>query len=89
MTSMTVEAVQLTKHYGARSAVEDVSFEASEGEIVGLLGPNGAAVSRLLGIPRPQQARSGDASAYCPRAVVTQHIRQVGSICVSSRGSSG
>ena len=42
MTSMTVEAVQLTKHYGARSAVEDVSFAASQSEIVGLLGPNGA-----------------------------------------------
>ncbi len=42
MTSMTVEAVQLTKQYGARSAVEDVSFAASRGEIVGLLGPNGA-----------------------------------------------
>jgi ABC-2 type transport system ATP-binding protein len=42
MTSMTVEAVRLTKHYGARSAVEDVSFTAFQGEIVGLLGPNGA-----------------------------------------------
>jgi len=42
MTSMTVEAVRLTKHYGDRSAVEDVSFTASPGEIVGLLGPNGA-----------------------------------------------
>lgn len=42
MTSTTVEAVRLTKHYGARSAVEDVSFTASQGEIVGLLGPNGA-----------------------------------------------
>src|SRR5207344_785133 len=42
MASMTVEAVQLTKHYGVRSAVEDVSFAASQGEIVGLLGPNGA-----------------------------------------------
>ena len=42
MTSMTVEAVRLTKHYGDRSAVEDVSFTASRGEIVGLLGPNGA-----------------------------------------------
>ena len=42
MTSMTVEAVQLTKQYGARRAVEDVSFSASQGEIVGLLGPNGA-----------------------------------------------
>lgn len=42
MTSMTVEAVRLTKRYGGRSAVEDVSFRASQGEIVGLLGPNGA-----------------------------------------------
>ena len=42
MTSITVEAVRLTKNYGRRSAVEDVSFTASQGEIVGLLGPNGA-----------------------------------------------
>jgi ABC-2 type transport system ATP-binding protein len=42
MTSTTVEAVRLTKHYGGRSAVQDVSFTASQGEIVGLLGPNGA-----------------------------------------------
>jgi ABC-2 type transport system ATP-binding protein len=42
MTKITVEAVHLTKHYGAYSAVEDVSFSASQGEIIGLLGPNGA-----------------------------------------------
>jgi ABC-2 type transport system ATP-binding protein len=42
MTSMTVEATGLTKHYGGRSAIEDVSFTASSGEILGLLGPNGA-----------------------------------------------
>jgi ABC-2 type transport system ATP-binding protein len=42
MTSITVEAVELTKHYDAYSAVEDVSFSASRGEIIGLLGPNGA-----------------------------------------------
>jgi ABC-2 type transport system ATP-binding protein len=42
MTSTTVEAVRLTKHYGGRSAVDDVSFSASQGEIVGLLGRNGA-----------------------------------------------
>jgi ABC-2 type transport system ATP-binding protein len=42
VTSTTVDAVRLTKHYGGRSAVEDVSFTASQGEIVGLLGPNGA-----------------------------------------------
>jgi ABC-2 type transport system ATP-binding protein len=37
-----VEAIRLTKQYGGRRAVEDVSFTASQGEIVGLLGPNGA-----------------------------------------------
>jgi ABC-2 type transport system ATP-binding protein len=42
MTNITVEADHLTKHYGAYSAVEDVSFSASQGEIMGLLGPNGA-----------------------------------------------
>jgi ABC-2 type transport system ATP-binding protein len=42
MTSTTVEAVRLTKHYGGRSAVEGVSFSASQGEIIGLLGRNGA-----------------------------------------------
>jgi ABC-2 type transport system ATP-binding protein len=42
MTSVTVEAVELTKRYGAYTAVEDVSFSASQGEILGLLGPNGA-----------------------------------------------
>src|SRR5215211_7771706 len=42
MTSITVEAVELTRRYGAYTAVEDVSFSASQGEIMGLLGPNGA-----------------------------------------------
>ena len=42
MTSITVEAVELTKRYGGYTAVEGVSFAASRGEIMGLLGPNGA-----------------------------------------------
>jgi ABC-2 type transport system ATP-binding protein len=42
MSTITVKAVELTKHYGAYTAVQGVSFSASEGEIVGLLGPNGA-----------------------------------------------
>jgi ABC-2 type transport system ATP-binding protein len=42
MTSVTLEAVELTKRYGSRSAVEDISFVARSGDAVGLLGPNGA-----------------------------------------------
>ena len=39
----TMIAVQnLTKKYGQLTAVDDVSFEVKQGEIVGLLGHNGA-----------------------------------------------
>ena len=42
MANISVEAIHLTKHYGAYNAVDDVSFSGSQGEIIGLLGPNGA-----------------------------------------------
>ena len=41
----------LTKDYGARRAISNVSFDAHQGEIVGFLGPNGAGkttTSRIL-----------------------------------------
>ncbi len=42
MASTTLAAVRLGKQYGARVAVEDLSFTAERGDVVGLLGPNGA-----------------------------------------------
>ncbi len=38
----------LTKLYGARAAVNDLSFEVKKGEIVGFLGPNGAGKSTTM-----------------------------------------
>lgn len=32
----------LSKHFGARQAVRDVSFEVKKGDVLGFLGPNGA-----------------------------------------------
>jgi ABC-2 type transport system ATP-binding protein len=32
----------LSKHFGPRQAVKDVSFEVQKGEVLGFLGPNGA-----------------------------------------------
>ncbi|HVX65512.1 MAG TPA: ATP-binding cassette domain-containing protein [Bryobacteraceae bacterium] len=47
---MTVSAENLTHHYGERVALSEVSFEVREGEIFGVLGPNGGGKSTLFHI---------------------------------------
>jgi len=51
------ELSRVTKRFGARAALDDVSFVIDEGEPVVLLGPNGAgkstALAVLLGLRRP------------------------------------
>jgi ABC-2 type transport system ATP-binding protein len=42
MTAAAIRARDLRKHYGALEAVRGISFEVGEGEIFGLIGPDGA-----------------------------------------------
>ncbi|MFT3932093.1 MAG: gliding motility-associated ABC transporter ATP-binding subunit GldA [Chitinophagaceae bacterium] len=47
---MSIEVKNLTKIYGQQKAVDDISFAAGKGEIVGFLGPNGAGKSTTMKI---------------------------------------
>ncbi len=45
-----IEVQNLTKRYGAHYAVNNISFQVEEGEILGFLGPNGAGKSTTMNI---------------------------------------
>jgi ABC-2 type transport system ATP-binding protein len=47
---MSIKVNNLTKYYGEYLAVDDISFEAKKGEILGFLGPNGAGKSTTMKI---------------------------------------
>ncbi len=45
-----VEVKNLTKNYGSIKAVDNISFTANSGEVLGFLGPNGAGKSTTMNI---------------------------------------
>ena len=49
-----IEIKNLTKRYGDLVALDDFSLDVYEGEILGLLGPNGSAASYRYRCPLPR-----------------------------------
>ncbi len=45
-----IKAENLTKYFGERAAIQNVSFQAERGEILGFLGPNGAGKTTTMRI---------------------------------------
>ncbi|SDD55806.1 ABC-2 type transport system ATP-binding protein [Sanguibacter gelidistatuariae] len=76
----TVSVRNLTKHFGAVRAVQDLSFDIRPGRVTGFLGPNGSGktttLRMLLGLATPT---SGTATiSGRPYAQIAQPLREVG-----------
>ena len=54
---MSIQLTSVSKTYGKQKAVNNISFSAQKGEIVGFLGPNGAGKTTsfymIVGLIRP------------------------------------
>ena len=77
-----IEVRGLTKHYGSRRAVEDLSFDLEAGRVTGFVGPNGAGKSTtmrmMVGLTRPD---AGDVRYDGVRYVDLRHpARLVGAV---------
>jgi ABC-2 type transport system ATP-binding protein len=87
MSSIVLETKDLTKRYGALTAVRNLSLQVRAGEVFGLLGPNGAgkttSINMLCGLLKPDAGRvlihgvpvnGGDADARARVGVCPQNI---------------
>ena len=56
-----IEAVNLTKRYGSKTAVDNISFTVEPGTVTGFLGPNGAGKSTtmrmIMGLDKPTSGK--------------------------------
>lgn len=64
MGTQIIEVSALRKRYGGKVAVEDVSFTVDQGEIFGIVGPNGAGKRRR---PCSGPGRLGNGGKSCLR----------------------
>lgn len=80
-----IEASGLTKRFGRRTAIEDVSLRVNEGEVVAFLGPNGAGKTTtmriLLGTLRPDV---GEAKVTRPVGYVPESFPAYDALSVRS-----
>ena len=69
---ITVE--HLTKYYGPRAAIRDLTFDVAKGEILGFLGPNGAGKTTTMRILTGYTPPSSGAATVAGYNVFTQSI---------------
>jgi ABC-2 type transport system ATP-binding protein len=82
---------RLTKRYGDKTAVSDLSFEINPGKVTGFLGPNGAGKSTtmrmIVGLDAPTGGRALVAGK--PYAQLKHPLREVGALLDARAGHPG
>lgn len=78
---MSIRVQHLVKQYGEQRAVDDISFEAKPGEVLGFLGPNGAGKTTTMKIITCYLTQSAGQVEVCGHDVLTDSLavrRQIG-----------
>src|SRR5438445_13146381 len=78
MTSI-IEVEKLTKSYGGKRGIAEVSFQVEEGDVFGFLGPNGAGktttIRLLMGLLRADTGAARIAGLDCwKQSVDIKHL---------------
>jgi ABC-2 type transport system ATP-binding protein len=69
-----IEIERLTKRFGAFTAVDDVSFTVSRGEVLGFLGPNGAGKSTTMRMLAGFMTPTAGTARICGEDVVDRPV---------------
>jgi ABC-2 type transport system ATP-binding protein len=88
-TQAAIEVSHLTKVFGTRTAVRDVSFTVARGEVFGFLGPNGAGKTttvRILGTLIAPTSGSASVAGIPLCSAAEEEIRQRISITTEAPG---
>ena len=75
-----IEVRNLTKRYGAKTAVDDISFTVAGGEILGFLGPNGAGKTTTMNIITGYLSSNGGSVSVGGYEILTDPIKVKGMI---------
>jgi ABC-2 type transport system ATP-binding protein len=75
---IAIEADRLTKRYGARVALDAVSFTVQSGSVLGLLGPNGAGKTTAIRLLTTILPATSGRIRVCDESDPTQIRRRIG-----------
>lgn len=71
---MSIEVKNITKIYGQQKALDNVSFNVANGEIVGFLGPNGAGKSTMMKILTGYIPQTEGSAKVCGFDIITKSM---------------